>query len=466
MIKTNNEKSLSLMGDIDKVVSLIKDGSLIDAIADEFLKLENLSYQPVDGAFFIIFWNRFDNQLKLEFNLDHPKKLEKTPHPRDFLSWIPLLVSNSVEIRRERALINSLHKEADFEMNFPSFKTLKDNRSVLKEFLSKKIVSKLLKDQKAVLKAVDTNDWEFYFNKVKRGERYPIDLLPVSIQNDDFLARTELFYEGDYSSISNRFSSSLYQSIPSETSHFLVVNENLELNHPYDSMKNQLVELVVEKIQSNYGSFIVQNKMIQFIQKIKETDPELPALRLFKEPMELFYEAVENYFEKLKTSLFKAYCKVDSDPYKMIGEQLSLEEKEVAKNFLDKKLNDFLYENRFKAATYHETLNFNTYYQFKQNNFLVESFSSLKDFDSAVSISGTFNKKLVYCPLYKNLASIKGLDKNGYDYLERTLKEKAVTTQFVKDEIKKVLSLSFVNLKTRFRSHLEFVLNELETIEV
>ena len=234
MIKTNNEKSLSLMGDIDKVVSLIKDGSLIDAIADEFLKLENLSYQPVDGAFFIIFWNRFDNQLKLEFNLDHPKKLEKTPHPRDFLSWIPLLVSNSVEIRRERALINSLHKEADFEMNFPSFKTLKDNRSVLKEFLSKKIVSKLLKDQKAVLKAVDTNDWEFYFNKVKRGERYPIDLLPVSIQNDDFWARTELFYEGDYSSISNRFSSSLYQSIPSGTSHFLVVNENLELNHPYD----------------------------------------------------------------------------------------------------------------------------------------------------------------------------------------------------------------------------------------
>lgn len=95
------------MGDIDKVVSLIKDGSLIDAIADEFLKLENLSYQPVDGAFFIIFWNRFDNQLKLEFNLDHPKKLEKTPHPRDFLSWIPLLVSNSVEIRRELSIFQN-----------------------------------------------------------------------------------------------------------------------------------------------------------------------------------------------------------------------------------------------------------------------------------------------------------------------------------------------------------------------
>ena len=84
----------------------------------------------------------------------------------------------------------------------------------------------------------------------------------------------------------------------------------------------------------------------------------------------------------------------------------------------------------------------------------------------AVSISGTFHKKLVYCPLYKNLASIKGLDKNGYDYVKKVLKDKAVTTQFVKDEVKKVLSLSFVPLSNRLRSHLEFVINELETIEV
>lgn len=466
MIKTNNKKSLSFNNDMSKVLDLVKNGSLSDALVDEFLKLESARYQHVDGIFFIIFWNRFDNQLKVEFNLNHPKKLEKSPHPRDFLSWFPLLVSNSVELRRERSLINQLSKAVGEEIHFASFKILKDNPSIFKEFLSKKVVSKLLKDQKAILKASSSNDWEFYFNKVKRGERYPIDLLPVSIQNDYFWERTELFVNGDYSNINHKLSSDRYNHFPIGTTHFLVVNEQLELNHPYDLMKNQFVELVIEKLKNKNEGIEIQNQMVQFIQNVKDTNPELPALKLFKEPMEIFYDNVENYFMSLEKSLFKSYCKVDKDPYKMIGDQLDSEEQEVARNFLSKKMNDFLYENRSKAAIYYETLNSDSYFRFKENNFLVESFSCLKDFEMAVSISGTFHKKLVYCPLYKNLASIKGLDKNGYDYVEKVLKDKAVTTQFVKDEVKKVLSLSFVPLSNRLRSHLEFVINELETIEV
>ena len=275
-----------------------------------------------------------------------------------------------------------------------------------------------------------------------------------------------MFVNGDYSVINGNLSSDRYNRFRPENHHFLVVNENLELNHPYDLMKNQFVELVIEKLQNKKEGFETQNQMVQFIQNVKDTNPELPALKLFKEPMEIFYDNVEDYFMSLEKSLFKSYCKVDNDPYKMIGDQLNQEEQEVARNFLSKKMNDFLYENRSKAAIYYETLNFDTYYQFKKDNFLVESFSNLKDFEHGISMSNNFNKKMVYCPLYKNLANIKGLDKNGYDYLERTLKEKAVTTQFVKDEIKKVLSLSFLHLSNRFRSHLEFVLNELETIEV
>ena len=126
MIKTNSN-SLSFNNDMSKVLDLVKNGSLSDALVDEFLKLENTRYQQVEGTFFIIFWNRFDNQLKVEFNLDHPKKLEKSPHPRDFLSWFPLLVSNSVELRRERSLINQLSKEVGEEIHFASFKILKDN---------------------------------------------------------------------------------------------------------------------------------------------------------------------------------------------------------------------------------------------------------------------------------------------------------------------------------------------------
>ena len=465
MIKTNSN-SLSFNNDMSKVLDLVKNGSLSDALVDEFLKLENTRYQQVDGTFFIIFWNRFDNQLKVEFNLDHPKKLDKSPHPRDFISWIPLLVSNSVELRRERSLINQLSKAVGEEIHFASFKILKDNPSIFKEFLSKKVVSKLLKDQKAILKASSSNDWDFYFNKIKRGERYPIDLLPVSIQNDCFWGRTELFYNSEHSIISNDLSSDRYNNFPIGNGKFLVVNNNLELNHPYDLMKNQFVELVIEKLKNKNEGIEIQNKMVQFIQKVKDANPELPALKLFKKPMEIFYDNVENYFMSLEKSLFKAYCKVDKDPYKMIGDQLDSEEQEVARNFLSKKMNDFLYENKSKAAIYYETLNSDSYFRFKENNFLVESFSCLKDFEMAVSISGTFHKKLVYCPLYKNLASIKGLDKNGYDYVEKVLKDKAVTTQFVKDEVKKVLSLSFVPLSNRLRSHLEFVINELETIEV
>ena len=110
MIKTNS-KSLSFNNDMSKVLDLVKNGSLADDLFDEFLNLENTRYQKPDGTFFIIFWNRFDNKLKVEFNLDHPKKLDKSPHPRDFISWIPVLVSNSVKLRRERSLINQLSKE-------------------------------------------------------------------------------------------------------------------------------------------------------------------------------------------------------------------------------------------------------------------------------------------------------------------------------------------------------------------
>lgn len=465
MIKTNS-KSLSFNNDMSKVLDLVKNGSLADALFDEFLNLENTRYQKPDGTFFIIFWNRFDNKLKVEFNLDHPKKLDKSPHPRDFISWIPVLVSNSVKLRRERSLINQLSKEIGEYIDCASFKILKDNPSIFKEFLSKKVVSKLLKDQKAILNASSSNDWSFYFDKIKRGERYPIDLLPVSIQNNYFWEKTELFVNGDYSVINGNLSSDRYNHFRPENHHFLVVNENFELNHPYDLMKNQFVELVIEKLQNKKEGFETQNQMVQFIQKVKDTNPELPALKLFKEPIEIFYDNVEDYFMSLEKSLFKNYCKVDNDPYKMIGDQLNQEEQEIAKKFLSKKMNDFLYKNRSKAAIYYETLSLETYYRFKKDNFLVESFSNLKDFEHGISMSNNFNKKMVYCPLYKNLASIKGLDKNGYDYLERTLKEKAVTTQFVKDEIKKVLSLSFLHLSNRFRSHLEFVLNELETIEV
>lgn len=465
MIKTNSN-SLSFNNDMSKVLDLVKNGSLADALIDEFLKLENTRYQKLDGTFFIIFWNRFNNELKIEFNLDHPKKLEKSPHPRDFISWIPLLVSNSVKLRRECSLINQLSKEIGEDIDCASFKILKDNLPIFKEFLSKKVISKLLKDQKAILNASSSNDWNFYFDKIKRGERYPIDLLPVSIQNNYFWGKTELFVNGDYSVINGNLSSDRYNHFRLENHRFLVVNENLELNHPYDLMKNQFVELVMEKLKNKNEAFETQNQMVQFIQKVKDTNPELPALKLFKEPMEIFYDNVEDYFMSLEKSLFKAYCKIDNDPYKMIGDQLNLEEQEVARNFLSKKMNDFLYENRSKAAIYYETLNFDIYYQFKKDNFLVESFSNLKDFEQGISTSKTFNKKLVYCPLYKNLASIKGLENNGYDYLENNLKDKAVTTQFVKDEVKKVLSLSFVSLSNRFRSHLEFVVNELETIEV
>ena len=47
MIKTNSN-SLSFNNDMSKVLDLVKNGSLSDALVDEFLKLENpLNYSPL-----------------------------------------------------------------------------------------------------------------------------------------------------------------------------------------------------------------------------------------------------------------------------------------------------------------------------------------------------------------------------------------------------------------------------------
>ena len=77
------------------------------------------------------------------------------------------------------------------------------------------------------------------------------------------------------------------------------------------------------------------------------------------------------------------------------------------------------------------------------------------------------NRTLIYSPIYRNLDGLINVDDHVYDKVENLLiKNNVKTTEFVKDELRNLLSSSFVYFHDRLRKHIQFVIDVLETVKI
>ena len=463
MIIKNSEskKSPSLINDLNKLLDLLKEdnSSLIDSVVEDFFKLEELSNRKNGcGVFFVIYWNRFTNKTKVDYNFNSDNRLDFNPHEKDYVSWIPLLATNTQKLRRETKLLKLL----DNGKQTASFNDLKNNSNQFKEFLKKKITSKLLRDQKSIFNSRETKDWSFFFNKIEKGERYPIDALPISFQNELFYSKTELFRSGTIASIDHK----LYTNPYSATQMYLISNEALELHPPYEHFEEQIVDLAVYKINEGKLHPSAQNKLIQFLHKLSLEKPELTDR--IRDKFEILKENIDKYLETLEFKLYQRDYKLSTDnPYFMIGDQFSEEEKVEAKEILKNRMIEFLDKNKYRPSNYIAFLDTVSYCSFTEKNQLVESFKNLDALKNAIFFANNNNRTLIYSPIYRNLNGLTNVNDQVYDEVEKLLvKNNAQTTEFVKDELRNLLSSSFIYFHDRLRKHIQFVIDVLETVEI
>lgn len=465
IIKNSESKNTpSLTNDLNKLLDLLKEdsSSLIDSVVEEFFKLEELSNKKIGGFFFVIYWNRFTNKTKVDYNFDSDNRLDFNPHKKDYVSWIPLLATNTQKLRQETKLLKLLEDGTINLKQTASFNDLKNNANQFKEFLKKKISSKLLRDQKSIFNSRETKDWSFFFNKIEKGERYPIDALPISFQNELFWSKTELFNGGTIAPIDNR----LYTSLYSVTQTFLISNEVLELHPPYEHFEEQIVDLAIHKINEGKLHPSVQNKLIQFINKLSLEKPYLKDR--IRDKFEILKENIDKYLKELEITLYQRDYKLYTDnPYFMIGDQFSEKEKVEAKEILQKRMTEFLDKNKHRPSNYIAFLDTASYCSFTEKNQLVESFKNLDLLKNAIYFANNNNRTLIYSPIYRNLNGLTNVNDQVYDQVEKLLvKNNAKTTEFVKDELRNLLSSSFIYFHDRLKKHIQFVIDVLETVEI
>lgn len=468
MIIKNSEskKTPSLTNDLNRLLHYLKseNNTLIDSVIEDFLKLGSLAEERINGMFFVVYWNRFTNKSKIDFEYDYDNRLDFNPHEKDFVSWIPLLASNTLKIRREAKLLkllNDKNNDKNLIYGTASFSDLKNNLGQLKIFLTQKITSKILRDQKTIFNSKESGDWSFFFNKIEKGERYPVDVLPLDIQNELFWSKTELFCGGACANIDNRF----YTNLFSTNRTFLISNEVLELHPPYENFKEQIIDLAVYKINEGKLNPSAQNNLIQFINKLSLEKPELKEK--IQDKFKILEKDIDKYLEKLELKLYQHNVPLSTDnPYFLIGNQFSEKEKVKAKEILNHRMIEFLDKNKHRPSNYMGFLDTTSYLSFIQKNNLVQSFKNLDALENAIYFANNNNRTLIYSPIYRNLDGLVIAD-DLYNKAENLLiKNNAKTTEFVKDELRNLLSSSFVYFDDRKREHIKFVLDVLETVEI
>lgn len=465
--QSDSKKTISLTNDLNRLLNYLKseNNTLIDSVVEDFFGLRSSAENRISGMFFVIYWNRFTNKTKIDFEYDYDTKLDFNPHEKDFVSWIPLLASNTTKIRGEAKLLkllNDKNNDKNLIYGTASFSALKNNSEQLKIFLTQKITSKILRDQKSIFNSKESGDWSFFFNKIEKGERYPIDILPLNLQNELFWSKTELFLGGSNSSIDRRFYTNYYRNNNS----FLIVNEVLELHPPYEHFEDQIVDLAISKINEPNQNPYSQNNLIQFINKLSIKNPVFKTK--LKDKFEILNENIDNYIENLEFNLYKRYTNLASNnPYSMIGDQFSETEKIEAKKILKKRIEEFLEKNNHRPSNYIQLLDTKSYTSFTKKHQLVESFKNLDSLENAIYFAKNNNRTLIYSPLYRNLEGLTNINDGVYDTVEKLLvKINAKTTEFVKEELRSLLSSSFVYFHDRFRKHIQFVIDVLETVEI
>ena len=466
--ETEDENKLSFQNDFKRLLELSKGDSLAEKSYEFLLDL----FDDYSSGFIVCFWNRFTGEIKKDYSCYKNKQLDDVPHNgRDYLSWIPFFSATIGEFFTCSAVTKVLSPKC----SYVTVDVLKENKSDLIEVIKKKIKTKLARDQKEMLSASSSNNWEFFFNKSGRGELYPIDVYPEELQYKKFWSQTELFNDGanyiSYIPSTFNVNGNYYTTRVTNLVVEFKDNGKVIVKEPYTKAIDLLLKLASQAIENpEKHSVTTEEKLSIFIQSQDKNG-------LYKGPdkFQLLEKNLDLYISKLHSYLFKNYNepKLFSNQFEdLIGDQFNDDEKKVAREIMLDKVLGFLKENASRPTLYNEILRPSFYKTFVdhsiQNNFpIVESFKDSKGLQEALKL----NRTIVYSPIFVQLGSIEHFQQKENDliqelnFIEGLIKSNDVkTTKVVKSEIELLLKSKFVEFSSRFKEHLKFVLN-MNTID-
>lgn len=470
--EVENENKLSFQNDFKRLLELSKEDSLAEKSYEFLLDLFQNGYRNGSSYFTVFFWNRFTGEIKKDYSSYKNKQLDDIPHyGRDYLSWIPFFATNLSEFFNSAAISKVFgSKNTDITVEL-----IQENKNGLIEAIKKKIKTKLARDQKEMLSASSSNNWDFFLNKAGRGELYPIDVYPEEFQYDRFWAHTELFNDGaNYLSyipptfnVNGRYYTQRISNLVVEFKD----NGDVVIKEPYTKAIDLLLRLASRWIENpKKNSVAIEEKLSIFIQSQDKNG-------LYKGPdkFQLLEKNLDLYISKLNDYLFRNYNepKLFSNQFEdLIGDQFNDEEKKVAREIMLDRVLGFLKNNSSRPTLYIEILRPSLYkmfvdYSIKNNLPIVESFKDSKGLQEALKL----NRTIVYSPIIVQLGSIEHFQQKEdnliqeLNSIEKLIKSNDVkTTKIVKSEIELILKSKFVELTPRFQEHLSFVLN-MNTID-
>lgn len=469
--EAENENQLSFQNDFKRLLELSKEDLLAKKSYEFLLDLFD-NHRAYESGFIVCFWNRFTGEIKKDHSIYKNKQLEDIPHNgRDYLSWIPFFSATIGEFFTCPAVTKVLSPKS----SYLTLDLLKENESDLIEVIKKKIKTKLARDQKEMLSASSSNNWDFFLNKAGRGELYPIDVYPEEFQYGKFWSHTELFNDGANNlsyipptfNVNGRYYTSRVSNLVVEFKD----NGDVVIKEPYTKAIDLLLRLASRVIEDpKKHSVTIEEKLSIFIQSQDKNG-------LYKGPdkFQLLEKNLDLYISKLHSYLFKNYneLKLFSNQFEdLIGDQFNDEEKKVAREIMLDRVLGFLKNNSSRPTLYIEILRPSLYKTFIehsiQNNFpIVESFKDSKGLQEALKL----NRTILYSPIFVQLGSIEHFQQKEDDLIqelnsiEKLIKSNDVkTTKVIKSEIELILKSKFVELSPRFKEHLLFVLN-MNTID-
>lgn len=469
--ETEDENKLSFQNDFKRLLELSKGDSLAEKSYEFLLDLFD-NHRAYESGFIVCFWNRFTGEIKKDHSIYKNKQLEDTPHNgRDYLSWIPFFSATISEFFSCVAVKKVLSQKS----SCVNLDVIKENKSGLIEVIKKKIKTKLARDQKEMLSASSSNNWDFFLNKAGRGELYPIDVYPEELQYKKFWSQTELFNDGanyiSYIPSTFNVNGNYYTTRVTNLVVEFKDNGKIVVKEPYTKAIDLLLKLASQAIENpEKHSVTTEEKLSIFIHSQDKNG-------LYKGPdkFQLLEKNLDLYISKLHSYLFKNYNepKLFSNQFEdLIGDQFNDDEKKVAREIMLDKVLGFLKENASRPTLYNEILRPSFYKTFVdhsiQNNFpIVESFKDSKGLQEALKL----NRTIVYSPIFVQLGSIEHFQQKENDliqelnFIEGLIKSNDVkTTKVVKSEIELLLKSKFVEFSSRFKEHLKFVLN-MNTID-
>jgi hypothetical protein len=450
----NNEK-LSLFNDFERLIQLAKTDSFSEAVSDEFVEqFSNFDCTWNLDTLFAIYWNRFEkNQFKVVIS-DNNSFLPRESDEFDCISWIPIYSSTTKKLFARKTfqkLISISHLSLFFNNAFMENKKLE-----LSQFFKKVILQNLLKEQKMIFEAQQTDDFEYFIQKSCRKRiSYPIDLYSKLVRYEHYWYNFKLFDIGKRtSSRSITSTSSDYQYLARK-----IFNKD-GLRFPFDFFKKELIELSIDFLNNENLTGEQRSLLIDFFKNSLNSEDVLKNNMV--DNFSALEKSLDEFISKLDSNLFGVgidYKEDRLDPFVLIGKQFSTEEEtKKANEILKNKIFNYLKGKQNCPAPYYYKVNELLYNEFKKNNYLVESFYNGVDLFKEVYLN---KNPVVYSPLdsdfhfpyydfqYKNYSDIEN-DINNYDIK---------TTKKIQESIKTLLESPFISFSKEISEHLHFVLS-------